>query len=246
VGADGIGSRMRRAAGLERPGHSTRYGISAHVMLERDAGEVVDIYFERGYEIYVTPVGPRLVNVAVLAERGQLGSLHGDAAGWFERLISGHPALGGQAVVQDDPLVAGPFGVRCTRPWRGNLVLVGDAAGFSDPISGEGMSTSLVSARLCAEAVQRYLATGDEAAFQVYAKARRALVREADVLAKLSLLLAARPVAARLALRYLAGHPQLFARLVATSTGEAPMRLPRPSDLGALVGSVSRIRRRRG
>ncbi len=41
---------------------------------------------------------------------------------------------------------------------RGNTLLVGDAAGLVDPLSGEGIHAAFVSGRLASEAVERYLA----------------------------------------------------------------------------------------
>jgi flavin-dependent dehydrogenase len=47
-----------------------------------------------------------------------------------------------------------------------NLVLVGDAAGFYDPISGEGISTALRSAPLAAKAIEAFLARGSPEPFE--------------------------------------------------------------------------------
>ncbi len=238
VGADGIGSRIRKQAGLDRARRwrgRRRYGVSAHLRLDHDAGSTVDVYFHDGYELYVTPVAERVVNLAVLVHRRLLRTARGDLAAWFKGMIErDHPAFGA-AQLLDGPIAAGPFATGCVRPWRSNLVLVGDAAGFFDAINGEGMSLTLVSARDCAAAVDAYLRTNDEAAFERYSRQRRALVRDSEWLARLSLTLAARPAVARLAIKHLARRPSAFARLVAISSGELPLRALRPSDVRALL-----------
>ncbi len=204
--------------------------------VSHDPGSVVDVHFHEGYEVYVTPVGGRVVNVAVLTRKRLLEDAHGDLATWFEGMVTrAIPEFGAELQLLDAPLAAGPFGSACVRPWRRNLVLVGDAAGFLDAINGEGMSLTLVSARDCAAAVDDFLQRHDEAAFRRYAKRRRALVRNAELLARLSLILAARPRIARRAIGNMARQPRAFARLVAISAGELPMRALRPSDVRALL-----------
>lgn len=236
VAADGIGSRLRVQSGLDRPHRGDRYGVSAHVRVDHDPGSLVDVYFHGGYEVYVTPVGGPVVNVAVLAKKRLLGEAHGDLPTWFKGMISRATSeFGADVELLDPPLAAGPFGSACVRPWRRNLVLVGDAAGFFDAINGEGMSLTLVSARDCAAAVSDYLERHDEAAFRRYGERRRALVRNAELLARLSVTLAARPRIARHAIGNMARRPRAFARLVAISAGELPMRALRPSDVRALM-----------
>src|SRR4051812_29341578 len=66
VAADGAGSRLRHAAGLDVPARRKRYGVSAHYRLPTPAGQRIEVHFRRGHEVYVTPVGESLVNVAVL------------------------------------------------------------------------------------------------------------------------------------------------------------------------------------
>ena len=235
VAADGIGSRMRHAASLDRPHRSDRYGVSAHVQLNNDVGRMVEVYLERGAELYVTPVDDRIVNVAVLTRRRSFTEVEGDLRGWFTRTVGDRLGADVNAQLLDDPLAAGPFGAACVRPWRENLVLVGDAAGFADAISGEGMSTTLVSARQCAAAVDQYLDTRDQTAFRRYAMQRRSLVRNSDLLGRMSLALAAYPSLGRLAVNHLSRRPASFARMVAVSTGELPFRALRLADFSALL-----------
>ena len=235
VGADGLHSRMRRLASLEARRPGTRYGISAHVVLHpATQAAFVDVFFEHGYELYVTPVSAKEANVALLLRKPAMQSFAGCLATRFEAVLRTHGSLGDFQVV-DGPLVAGPFAVACTRPWRANLVLVGDAAGFFDGITGEGMSLALVSARHCAAAVDGYLTDGDYASFRQYASRRAGLVRNSNLLARVSLALGSRPALAAAAVRNLQRQPKTFTRLVAINSAEAGLRTVRPRDILALA-----------
>ncbi|MEX2373189.1 MAG: NAD(P)/FAD-dependent oxidoreductase [Dehalococcoidia bacterium] len=234
VGADGLGSRVRRQAGLDRAGGAARYGVSAHVRLAEPPAPYVDVSFRDGFEVYVTPVGGCDVNVAVLLRRAAMRRFAGALDATFAAVLRDALALPPFEVL-DAPLAAGPFPARARAVWRDNLVLVGDAAGFFDAITGEGMSTTLVSARDCATAVAAFLGGGDERAFRGYERRRRSLTRNADLLARLSLGLASPSWLARHAVRNLARQPQTFERLTAISAGEAGLRDLRPRDLVALA-----------
>lgn len=235
IAADGRASRLRHEAGLDRPGGSARFGISAHVRLERDAGTLIDIAFSRGIETYVTPVGPDVVNVAILLRRERLAALPGTARSRFTALLAEHGRGLGTASLLDEPVAAGPFDVRASRTWRPHLLLVGDAAGFFDAIEGEGISTALTDACSASAAVDAYLRDGSEAHFRRHADARERGGRGARAIARLMLAVAPHPALARRAVRNLARQPATFERLLGVSTGDVALRSIRPDDAVALL-----------
>jgi flavin-dependent dehydrogenase len=235
VGADGLNSRVRREAGLDALRRGDRFGISAHLRLPQVPGPVVDVFFERGYELYLTPVGGAVVNAALLLCRAGLKRFAGNLAEEFEATLRRHRALAPGFVVIDQPLAAGPFVARARRAWRANVVLVGDAAGFFDGISGEGMSMALVSARACATAIDAHLRGGGSEPFRTYDRERRAMVRNSNLLARVSLVLGSNPRLAHAAVQNLQRHPSTFAKLTAINSGDAPLRSLRPRDLLALA-----------
>ncbi len=234
VAADGLHSPLRRAARLDGSAVGNRYGISAHVKLASPVEPVVDVTFATGHELYITPTGPMTANVALLMRREQMRPFAGRLVAAYEELFEGYPQLAG-ACLLDEPKVAGPFPRTARRAWRANLVLVGDAAGFCDGISGEGMSVALVGARHCAAALSGHLETGSYGPLREYDRQRRALVHNSDLLARLSLLLGSRGWTSRLAVRNLARRPETFGKLVAINTGEARVTTLRPRDLAALL-----------
>lgn len=234
VAADGLHSRLRRQAGLDgrRPGE--RYGVSGHVRLLGRPAPRVEVYFEDGFELYLTPVGEDQANVAMLLRRPLMASFAGDLRGGFAARLEAHPRFAG-AELLDQPLVAGPFPRTCRRAWRGNLVLAGDAAGFFDGISGEGMSAALLGAGACARALDQWLDDEDARHLRRYDAERRVLVLNAELLARLSLVLARKPGLAARGVGNLSRRPETFARLVAISAGEAPLRSFGVRDALALV-----------
>jgi flavin-dependent dehydrogenase len=231
VAADGINSRLRHDAGMQGPGRPRRYGVSAHMRVNTDVAPRIDVIFLPGYEAYITPVASGLVNVALLLHDPAPMGFKGDLREPFLSLL--RPAgISGELV--DDPLMAGPFPAAATGLNHGNLVLTGDAAGFFDPITGEGMSLALHSARLCSDAVAGHLA-GDAAAFERYSQQHRDLVRNTTLLARLMLFLSAHPALGRRAIRNLRRRPQALTRLIAVNNGTSGFRSLRPRDLAALL-----------
>jgi flavin-dependent dehydrogenase len=180
-------------------------------------------------------VGPCSLNVALLARRPFFTTFSGDRDARLREFLGAHPALPPSWQAASRARGAGPFPIRARRPWRSNVVLVGDAAGFFDGITGEGMSLALVSARLCAEAVQQHLAGGDLRPFREYATKYRAAARNSEALGRLSLALAGRPRLARFAVRNLARRPATFDRLAAINAGELPFSAIRPRDIPAIA-----------
>jgi flavin-dependent dehydrogenase len=233
VGADGLNSIIRRRAGLEAQRRGRRFGVTAHIRPPREPAPWVDVYFEHGYEMYLTPVGGGVVNAAILTRRAGMSRFTGNLGPAFAELLRSHHATAGAEIV-DAPLAAGPFAASCRRAYRSNLVLAGDAAGFFDGITGEGMSAALAGARLCATAIEAHLG-GDARAFARYDHEQHSLVRNSNVLGQISLALGSQTRLATVAVRNLARRPETFERLVAINSGAKPLRSLRPRDFGALL-----------
>ena len=238
VAADGLGSALRHQAGLNSDSPAHRYGVSAHVVVGEEPPPRIDIFFELGYEVYVTPVGGGLVNVAVLLNRSRVKELGGRLREGFESLIGRVPLAGGNFELVDEPLAVGPFPASASSAWRKNLVLVGDANGFFDPISGNGMSLALASARDCASAVDAHLETGSIQPLKDYEKRCRSQARNSTLLARIVLAVAARPRLGRRVLENLARRPKTFTKLAAINDGEIGLSSLRPRDVLAFVLGV--------
>ncbi len=141
VAADGLHSGIRSAVGLSRAGvRPARYGLRRHFAVSAWTDLVEVTWAARG-EAYVTPVAPDLVGVAVLtSERGS-----------FEEHLRAFPQLaarlaGRRAVTPVRG--AGPLRQRTRGQVAGRVLLVGDAAGYVDALTGEGIAVSVASARV--------------------------------------------------------------------------------------------------
>jgi flavin-dependent dehydrogenase len=170
----------------------------------------VEVYWGLGCEAYVTPVGPDLVDVALLG--GAVG------AGRFSERLQQFPRLAARlrgAAAVSEVRGAGPFGQRGRGVWRGNVALVGDASGCLDPITGEGVSLALHQARALVEA----LLAGD---LRRYARAHSRQGRAPRRLNALVLAMGRRPRLRRHVVRTLSEEPRLFTRFLAAAGAGAP------------------------
>ncbi len=224
VGADGLHSGIRKLARLEgrrsrsaRTGRSIgsderrRFGMRRHYAC-RPWSSFVEVHWDDLAEAYVTPVGHSTVGVAILGRRSGSG---------YEQLLDRFPALrdalqGAPAI--DRVLGAGPFDQRVRRRFGRGVALVGDAAGYVDPLTGEGLTLGFESAKALVEVVAR----GGE--LNEYERAYRRLSRTHIALTRGLLSIAARPALRRRAVSTLARAPELFDTFLAISAGEMPLR----------------------
>jgi flavin-dependent dehydrogenase len=223
VGADGLNSRVRNWAGLERPsGRHRRFGVRRHYRLQPWTDKV-EVWWADGVEAYVTPVAAREVGVALLwsGEKSRFDLLLERFPALAQRLAGAEPASRDKG--------AGPLDRRPRRVWRDRMLLVGDAAGYLDAITGEGLDLAFHQAFALVEAVRR----GDP---RRYARFHRRLARLPFALIHLLLFVERRPALRRRLIRTLADEPRLFQRLLAIHSRDRP-----PRSLG-LAGAWSLAR----
>lgn len=221
VAADGLRSPLRRQLGLEGPRPSrTRVGVRTHYRLAPDQPHVpwVEVYVGGGYELYVTPLPDRELLVAGLAEAGQI---MGGAASAFATWLVGQPHLAARLAGAErlTPFQGrAPLEAAVRRGYTPGCVLLGDAAGYVDPITGGGMTQAM----LCAELLAAYapaLVRGEDVAFARFDQARRALLRDYWLMTRAVLALARRRALAGAVLRGLDAAPWLFSHLLGVAGG---------------------------
>jgi menaquinone-9 beta-reductase len=179
VGADGIRSIVARSLGVARPAHiASRVGLTVHLAdPAADAPRDARMRVLRDGYVGIAPVPRGRVNVGIVLGRSWRRALaEAGAQRVMERIVAAIPAT------PDDPAnwrtgasceaIAGasPIGHRVTRRAGPGWYLVGDAAGFLDPFTGEGLHRALVSAELAATAIDAELA-GRHAAGAGYERA---------------------------------------------------------------------------
>jgi flavin-dependent dehydrogenase len=216
VGADGIRSLVARSAGVARRTLlGDRTGLTFHVedpapATSRDARMIV---FDGGY-VGLAPVPAGGVNVGiVVGGRAWTERLRRDgAAAVVAAVLAGVPSapddpVDWSAAPRCDPIEgASPVSHRVTRRHGPGWLLVGDAAGFLDPFTGEGLHRALWSSVRAADAVDRHLA-GDPVAFARYDRQLAARFRAKDVVSLVVQAFLARPALFERAARGLAGRP---------------------------------------
>ena len=162
VGADGSRSAVSRLLRVDRPVRfPRRFGLVAHYAGVPDLAEHGEMHVGRGYYVGLAPTPGGELNVGMalaMADRGRGARQH------FEAAIAGLPVVA-RHLSQSRRLTpirgAAPIGHRVSAPAGPGWLLVGDAAGFLDPFTGEGIHRALRSARAAADAI---LAGGDVAA----------------------------------------------------------------------------------
>jgi flavin-dependent dehydrogenase len=147
LGADGLHSAVAREVGLALPPPRARrrFGQRRHYALP-PWSEFVEVLWTPAGEFYVTPIGDRVVGVALLARRGEhFDDALATAPGLAERLrgVEAASELRG----------AGPLRQRTRARVAGRVLLVGDASGYIDALTGEGLRIGFAQARAAVAAI---------------------------------------------------------------------------------------------
>jgi menaquinone-9 beta-reductase len=220
VAADGAQSRMRHALRLDRETRRIRIGMRMHFRLATGAAQqaYVEVFLGRGHELYVTPLPGGEFLVAALVDAGALrGRVEEDFQRWWEaqpelrdRIRSAEPV--------SELRVTSPLSGRARRRVLPGFVLLGDAAGFTDPLTGGGMTQALQTARMLAA----HLAAArewSEAALEAYDRERETALRDYRRVTAGMLWLARHPRLIAPALSLMQDAPLLFSHLLGVSSG---------------------------
>jgi flavin-dependent dehydrogenase len=165
IAADGLHSAVRRAVGIDAvAGTPRRYGVRWHYRVPAWS-EFVEVHWSRWGEAYVTPVEPDLVGVAILSrERPDLA--------WFPQL-----ALHLQGASHGRARGCGPMRQVVSRHVAGRVLLVGDAAGYEDALTGEGVSLAVKQAAAAVKAIADDMPSSYESAWHRITRDYRLLTR---------------------------------------------------------------------
>jgi len=186
VGADGGGSRVARAAGVLRETNwMGRAGITFHLADPgaplADQPMTARFFFDRGWYVGIAPVPNGRVNIGIVVParrlRDGVPSIADSVVHHVTRASDGWRS----GARTDAPQVAGRLEHHVSRVAGDGWLLVGDATGFIDPLTGEGIHRALVTAQLAARAIDGWLC-GDHRALAVYDRRVRLRFRSKNVL----------------------------------------------------------------
>jgi len=218
VAADGLRSPMRHAAGwTARVGALQRYGIAGHWHVDTSDIPGITVSFAREHEWYQAPVGPHELLVSALGRRHAIGRIARDYAGSVARAL---PHLRG-AEILGPPMSVGLLDQAPSRLAGNGLFLVGDASGYLDPCTGEGIGLALLQGEALASALSPTLhkTASLEDAERSYQRRHTELGRNRRRVTRLALFMAGHPRLSRSAMRRLSTRGDALSTLLGINCG---------------------------
>jgi 2-polyprenyl-6-methoxyphenol hydroxylase-like FAD-dependent oxidoreductase len=220
VAADGAHSRLRRLMNLSVPVRRKRLGMRAHFRLAPGQTHPpwVDIFLGPGHELYVTPLPDCELLVVALADGNRFA---GPVGRTFQRWVFAQPELVRrlEGAEQVTPYLAtSPVTERARTGVAPGFVLLGDAAGSLDPITGGGMAQALMTAELLAQYIPERLGS-DDSWLSTFERARRAFLLDYRILTRMVLWMTDHPLIGEPLLLFLKTAPALFSHLMGVSAG---------------------------
>jgi geranylgeranyl reductase family protein len=177
VGADGLRSRIAHQLSVARHRGTRRVALVAHVEGVPGVCDVGEIHVTRGGYVGLAPVGNDVTNVAAVIPVTDLPGGRGSEQRLtaFLRRLPDVQARVAAGRMLGPPLAVGPFGRHTVRATSEAVALVGDAADFYDPVTGEGVFAALRGAEFLAPHALAALGAGAPTASRLadYDRARR-------------------------------------------------------------------------
>lgn len=165
VGADGRGSVIARRLAL----HGAHPAPPRMALVTYYAGEhaLLDhalVTVGKGSYCILNPVGEDLINVSMVLDQAVVQPWKGRLGGLFLRTLAEFPRAA-RALRSMTPRervrCLGPLAFRAKRASKAGALLIGDAAGFRDPFTGEGVCHALWGAKTAAHLITQAFSSGD-------------------------------------------------------------------------------------
>ena len=230
VAADGLHSVVARRLHLTRASRwPRRVAFVTHFAGVAEMGSVGEMHVEHDGYIGLADVGNGETNVALVVPARCARGAGADRAGFLESWIERRPHLASRMrhAKRTSPVRAtGPFAHHAIRAWAPGAALVGDAADFYDPFTGEGIYAALRGSELLAPYVIAALHArthGDmDAALAAYDRCRRTEFRGKWIVERIIAAAVASPFVLDRVARSLARHPEMADLLVGVTGDFVP------------------------
>jgi 2-polyprenyl-6-methoxyphenol hydroxylase-like FAD-dependent oxidoreductase len=156
IGADGLRSRVARALGGQHLGWPARVAFVAHVAGVPGMADRAEMHVSGQGYVGLNAIGGGVTNVALVVPQHRAAHAAGRVDAYFMDELDRFPGVRGRVqapCIVREVLVTGPFAARARRVTAPGALLVGDAADFFDPFTGEGICAALTGAALVAQAL---------------------------------------------------------------------------------------------
>lgn len=229
IGADGRASVVAHGLGCRHPHPLRRLALVTYVSGLEDCRELGEIFVDPPDYAILNPLAPDRVNASLVVPLAHAAPWSGRLDVFFEaraRQLRWFAARLAGARREAPVRAMGPLAWRVTPPRQGGVLLVGDAAGFYDPFTGEGVFAALRGAELAAETAAHAVEAGDvsAAALAPYTRARHdAFAGKERVTRALQFVIRHRRLS-NLAARTLARRPDLLDRIMGVIGDFVPAR----------------------
>jgi len=229
VGADGRGSVVAHQLGCRRPHRLRRMALVTYVRGITDCRDVGEIFVDPPDYAILNPLGPDHVNLSLVVPLDHVAPWSDRLEVFFEARVKQlrHLARRLADAERTAPVQAmGPLAYTVNPPQQGGVLLVGDAAGFYDPLTGEGVFSALRAAELVAETATQALRAGDWswAALAGYERARRGVFADKERFTRALQFVVRRRRLADLTAHLLARRPALVDLLLGVAGDYVPPR----------------------
>lgn len=232
VGADGRRSIVARSLGLLRENpRMRRFAVRGYWEGVEALDSFGEMHVGAGGYCGVAPLSSTRANLAFVLDRRDMRPAGGDLERFYRQEIRRRwPRLAerlDRARLLEPPRAIGPLALDCRAVAAPGVVLVGDAAGFYDPFTGEGVTLALRTAELAAEAVHVALdrpSTSPLPRLDGYERSRDAATRDKFRFNRVLQIAVGRPGLANAVARRLARRPDLADRLVSIAGDFVPAR----------------------
>ena len=243
VGADGLRSVVARRLDLAATRLAQRRVAFVTHFAGIDMGDSGEMHVDHDGYLGLADVGGGMTNVAVVVPRSRAREASGDPAGFVDAWIRRrrHVAPRFAKAVRVTPVLAtGPFASAARRAWAPGAALVGDAADFFDPFTGEGIYAALRGAELLVPRIIDALAAtapaDGDASLGAYDRARIGEFRGKWAVERMIGVAVTFPAVMNVAARSLALRPQMAHTIVGVTGDFVPAReVLRPSFLLRLL-----------
>jgi flavin-dependent dehydrogenase len=155
IGADGLRSVVARRIGRRTHGRPGRVAFVAHVAGVQGMGPSAELHFGETGLVGLNAIGQDRTNVTLVVPTHRAKSARGRVEQFFSDGVAEFPVVRERMAsgeVQGAVLATGPFAARSRPVVAPGAMLVGDAADFFDPVTGDGIYSALRGAELATEA----------------------------------------------------------------------------------------------